>query len=116
MNLEKSMDELERHINSSQSYFDDVRVQIERELQDINEEIADLKDEISKLEEQNILLEERLEDSQELVSNMQKENAMLQLELTEVTNELIALRSDNMTKAGIILHLKHELVIFGKNI
>jgi hypothetical protein len=47
---------------------------------------------------------------------MQKENAMLQLELTEVTNELIALRSDNMTKAGIILHLKNELVIFGKNI
>jgi SMC interacting uncharacterized protein involved in chromosome segregation len=116
MNLEKSMDELERHINSSQSYFDDVRVQIERELKDVNEEISELKDEITTLEEQEILLTEQLDDYQQIIKDMQKENAMLQLELTEVTNELIALRSDNMTKAGIILHLKNELVIFGKNI
>jgi len=109
MNLEKSMDELERHINSSQSYFDDVRVQIERELKDVNEEIADLKDTIKELEEDADTADTQIQE-------LMYQNSMLQLELTEVTNELITLRNEIMKKDGIIIHLKHELVTLGENI
>jgi chromosome segregation ATPase len=109
MSIERTMNDLEEHIDYASSFFGDLRDKIEIELKDLNEEIAELADEIAELEAQNILLEEQLED-------LKKENAMINLELLEVTNELIALRSDNMTKSGIIIHLKHELVILGKNI
>jgi len=109
MNLERTMDELERNLDNVNSYFVDLRDQIERELKDVNEEIAELRETISNLEEDADTADTQIQE-------LMYQNSMLQLELTEVTNELIALRSDNMTKAGIIIHLKHELVILGKNI
>jgi len=109
MNLEKSMDELERHINASQSYFDDVRVQIERELQDVNEEIAELKNEISTLEEQNILLEEQLDD-------LKKENAMFQLELAEITIHYLHHKGENEVFKSKLIHMQRELDLSRKRI
>lgn len=81
------MDYLKNHLDYASSYLTDVKDEIERELKDVNEEIYELR-------AQNELLEEQLEDSQTLITNIQKENIMLQLELTEVTNELILLRNE----------------------
>lgn len=109
MNLERTMDELERNLDNVNSYFVDLRDQIERELKDVNEEIAELKDQISTLEEQNELLEEQ-------VGELNKQNVMLNLELADVTRDLIAQRNEVTLKSGIIIHLKHELVTLGANI
>jgi chromosome segregation ATPase len=87
MNLENTMDTLEKHIDYASSFFGDLRHKIEIELKDLNEEIAELKDEISTLEAQNILLEEQLED-------FKKETTMLNLELIEVTGQLIQARHE----------------------
>jgi len=109
MHLERTMDELERNLDNVNSYFVDLRDQVERELREYNDEITELK-------ETNSNLEEDLDKADTQVQELMYQNSMLQLELTEVTNELIALRNEIMTKDGIIIHLKHELVIFGKNI
>jgi len=109
MSLERTMDELERNLDNVNSYFVDLRDQIERELKDVNEEIAELRETISNLEEDADTADTQIQE-------LMYQNSMLQLELTEVTNELIALRSDNMKKDGIIIHLKHELVILGQGV
>lgn len=95
MSLERTMNDLEEHIDYASSFFGDLRHKIEIELKDLNEELAELKDEISVLEEQNILLEEQLED-------LKKENAMINLELAEVTGQLI--------------HMRYELDLWRKGI
>jgi hypothetical protein len=74
------MNDLEEHIDYASSFFGDLRHKIEIELKDLHEEIAEL-------EAQNILLEEQLED-------LKKENAMFQLELIEVTGQLIQARHE----------------------
>jgi peptidoglycan hydrolase CwlO-like protein len=87
MSLERTMNDLEEHIDYASSFFGDLRHKIEIELKDLNEEIAELANDISTLEAQNILLEEQLED-------LKKENTMLNLELTEVTGQLIQARHE----------------------
>jgi chromosome segregation ATPase len=87
MSLERTMNDLEQHIDYVSSFFGDLRNKIEIELKDLNEEIAELVDEIAELEAQNILLEEQLED-------LKKENTMLNLELIEVTGQLIQARHE----------------------
>jgi CII-binding regulator of phage lambda lysogenization HflD len=87
MYLERTMDELERNLDNVNSYFVDLRDQVERELKDHNDEIAQLKDDISTLEEQNTLLEEQLEE-------LKYEYGMINLELIEVTGQLIQARHE----------------------
>jgi len=109
MNLENTMDTLEKHINHAESFFDDLRVQIERELKDLNEEIAELKDEISTLEAQNILLEEQLED-------LKKENAMFQLELAEITIHYLHHKGENEVFKSKLIHMQRELDLSRKRV
>jgi CII-binding regulator of phage lambda lysogenization HflD len=87
MYLERTMDELERNLDNVNSYFVDLRDQVERELKDHNDEIAQLKDDISTLEEQNTLLEEQLEE-------LKYKYGMINLELIEVTGQLIQARHE----------------------
>jgi cell shape-determining protein MreC len=95
MSLERTMNDLEEHIDYASSFFGDLRHKIEIELKDLNEEIAQLKDEISVLEEQNILLTEQLEDSK-------YENGMINLELAEVTGQLIHMRYElDISRKGV---------------
>jgi predicted nucleic acid-binding Zn-ribbon protein len=95
MSLERTMNDLEEHIDYASSFFGDLRHKIEIELTDLNEEIAQLKDEISVLEEQNILLTEQLEDSK-------YENGMINLELAEVTGQLIHMRYElDISRKGV---------------
>ena len=95
MSLERTMNDLEEHIDYASSFFGDLRHKIEIELKDLNEEIAQLKDEISVLEEQNILLTEQLEDSK-------YENGMINLELAEVTGQLIHMRYElDLSRKGL---------------
>jgi chromosome segregation ATPase len=109
MSIAKTIDDLEKHLDYAQSYLKELQDDVDRELQDADDEIKTLNSQIEELEEE-------ADNADTKIQELMYQNSMLQLELTEVTNELIALRSDNMTKAGIILHLKHELVILGKNI
>ena len=95
MSLERTMNDLEEHIDYASSFFGDLRNKIEIELKDLNEEIAELKDEVSVLEEQNILLTEQLEDSK-------YENGMINFELAEVTGQLIHMRYElDISRKGV---------------
>lgn len=77
MSLDKTMNELERHIDYAASYFNDVRNEFaELENEYINE-IAYFKSEIKTLEEQNELLEDQVED-------LNKKNAIFELENMEL--------------------------------
>ena len=87
MSLERTMNELEEHIDYASSFFGDLKNKIEIELKDLHDEIAELKDEISTLEEQNTLLTEQLEE-------LKYEYGMINLELIEVTGQLIQARHE----------------------
>jgi len=76
MSLERTMNDLEEHIDYASSFFGDLRHEIEIELKDLHDEITELKDEKSQLEEQNELLEE---DNMDLRS----ENTQLKLEIVD---------------------------------
>jgi methyl-accepting chemotaxis protein len=87
MSLAKTMDELERHIDYTSSYFGDIKSKIEDLETNYLTEIANYIDQIDTLGEQNELLEEQ-------VGEITHEKVLLELELTEVTNELIKLRHE----------------------
>lgn len=87
MSLEKAMSDLEDHIESAAYEFSSLRTYLEEELKDLNEEIRDLRDIRETLEAQNELLEEQ-------IGEMTREKVFLELELAEVTNELIKLRHE----------------------
>jgi predicted nuclease with TOPRIM domain len=95
MSLERTMNDLEQHIDYASSFFGDLRHKIEIELKDLNEEIAELADEIAELESE---AEEKDTKLQELMY----ENSMLQLELMEV--------------AGQLIHMRHELDLSRKRV
>ena len=80
MSLAKTMDELERHIDYAASYFADVKSELDDLEGEYINEIADLKSEIETLVEQ--------------IGELTHEKVLLELELTEVTNELIKLRHE----------------------
>jgi predicted nucleic acid-binding Zn-ribbon protein len=102
MSIERSMYDLEKHIDYVNHYFAEVQSAIENLEIQYQNQIVELKNEVSILEEQSILLTEQLEDSQELVSNMQKENAMINLELAEVTGQLIHMRYElDLSRKGV---------------
>ena len=95
MSLERTMNDLEEHIDYASSFFGDLRHEIEIELKDLHDEIAELKDEISTLEEQNTLLTEQLED-------LKYEYGMINLELAEVTGQLIHMRYElDISRKGV---------------
>jgi predicted nucleic acid-binding Zn-ribbon protein len=85
MSLEKTMDELERHIDYAASYFADVKLEFENLEGEYIDEIAELKDEVEKLEEQNYLLEEQVDDLSKKLAIFELENMELRLRI-EVYN------------------------------
>ena len=95
MSLERTMNDLEKHIDYVNGCFANVQSAIEDLEKEYKDEIAELKDEVSVLEEQNILLTEQLEDSK-------YENGMINLEFLEVTGQLI--------------HMRYELDLWRKGI
>lgn len=95
MSLEKTMNDLEQHLDYASSYFRDVQEQLETLETDYTLEIHELKKDVETLSEQNELLEEQIEE-------WKYQNALLQLELMEVTGQLI--------------HMKHELELSRKRV
>jgi hypothetical protein len=77
MSLGKTMDELERHMDYAASYFVDVKSELEDLEGEYMTEIGDLKIQMETLEEQNYLLEEQVED-------LNKQNAIFELENIEL--------------------------------
>ena len=95
MSLNKTMDDLERYIDYTASYFVDVKSKLQDLENEYINEIAELKDDLETLQEQNELLEEQLED-------FKKENAMINLELAEVTGQLIHMRYElDLSRKGV---------------
>tara|TARA_R110002126_G_scaffold27224_2_gene91468 strand:- start:158 stop:403 length:246 start_codon:yes stop_codon:yes gene_type:complete len=74
MNLDKTMDELERHINHAASYFADVKLEIE----DLE---SNYLTEIDTLGEQNELLEEQVEELSKKLAIFELENMELRLRI-----------------------------------
>jgi len=95
MSIERTMNEIEKHLDYANSYLIDLREEIEAELKDVNDEIAQLKETITAYEE-----EADKADTQ--IQELMYQNSMLQLELTEVTGQLI--------------HMRHELDISRKRV
>ena len=85
--IDTNFDELERHLSWAQSYYKDLKDEVENKIRDLNNQIKKLAAYITQLEEQNVLLEEQ-------VGELTHEKVFLGLELTEVTNELIKLRHE----------------------
>lgn len=81
MSLDKTMDELERHIDYAASYFNDVRSEIEDLEGEYINEIGDLKIQMETLEEQNYLLEEQVQDLNSKLAIFELENLELRLKL-----------------------------------
>ena len=109
MSLERTMNDLEEHIDYASSFFGDLRHKIEIELKDLHDEIDELKNEISTLEAQNILLEEQLDD-------LKKENAMFQLELAEITIHYLHHKGENEVFKSKLIHMQRELDLSRKRI
>jgi len=102
MSIERTMNDLEEHIDYASSFFGDLRNKIEIELKD-------LRDEIAEFEAQNILLEEQLED-------LKKENAMFQLELAEITIHYLHHKGENEVFKSKLIHMQRELDLSRKRI
>jgi ubiquinone biosynthesis protein UbiJ len=81
MNLDKTMDELERHIDYAASYFADVKSEIEDLESKYITEIADYIDQIDTLGEQNELLEEQVEELSKKLAIFELENMELRLRI-----------------------------------
>jgi prefoldin subunit 5 len=95
MSLAKTMDELERHIDYAASYFNDVKSELDDLENEYINEIAELKEDLETLQEQNELLEEQLED-------LKYEHGMINLELAEVTGQLIHMRYElDISRKGV---------------
>ena len=94
MSLARTIEDLEKHLDYVNSYLSDLKGEIEEDLKTFNEMIDTYKEEISTLEEQNELLEEQLSESQSALDEVLKENVMLNVELAEVTNQLIQIRHE----------------------
>jgi len=95
MSIERSMYDLEKHIDYVNHYFANVQSAIEDLEKEYKDEIAELKDEVSVLEEQNTLLTEQLED-------LKYEHGMINLELLEVTGQLIHMRYElDLSRKGL---------------
>jgi ubiquinone biosynthesis protein UbiJ len=77
MSLGKTIDELERHIDYAASYIADVKSELEDLEGKYMNELADYIDQIDTLNEQNELLEEQVE-------NLNRKNAIFELENMEL--------------------------------
>lgn len=84
MSLAKTMDELEKHIDYANSYFADVKQELETLETDYTLEIHELKKDIETMAEQNELLEEKIDDL--FIENkfLESKIAQLEFELVEV--------------------------------
>ncbi len=95
MSLERTMDEIEKQLDYANSYLIDLREEIEAELTDINNEIAQLKETITAYEEE-------VDKADTLIQELMYQNSMLQLELTEVTGQLIHMRYElDLSRKGV---------------
>jgi hypothetical protein len=81
MSLAKTMDELEKHIDYANSYFTDVKQELETLETDYTLEIHELKKDVETLEEQNQLLEEQAEELSMKLAVFELENMELRLKL-----------------------------------
>lgn len=81
MSLDKSMDELERHIDYAASYFNDIKSGFDDVETEYINEIGDLKIQMETLEEQNYLLEEQVEDLNAKLAIFELENMELRLRI-----------------------------------
>lgn len=95
MSLERTMDEIEKQLDYANSYLIDLREEIGEELEAVNEEIVQLKETIKAYEEDADTADTQI---QELLY----QNSMLNIELAEVTGQLI--------------HMRHELELSRKGI
>ena len=109
MSLDRTINDLEKHLDYVNSYLSDLKGEVEEDLKTFNEMIDTYKDEISTLEEQNILLEEQLED-------LKKENAMFQLELAEITIHYLHHKGENEVLKSKLIHMQRELDLSRKRI
>ena len=75
------MNELEKYIDYTASYFADVKSELDDVETEYINEIANLKDEVEKLEEQNYLLEEQEEYLTKKLAIFELENMELRLKL-----------------------------------
>ncbi len=87
MNLERTMDEIEKNLNYASGYLVDLKSEFDQENTATLRLLTESKETIEILEEQNELLTERVEI-------LEKENLMLNIELAEVTRQLIQLRHE----------------------
>lgn len=87
MSLTKNIEEIEKHLDYASSYLSDLKSELEQDLTAVNRLLDESKETIEILEEQNELLEEK-------VTELQKENLMLNIELAEVTGQLIQQRHE----------------------
>ncbi len=81
MSLDKTIDELEKHIDYASSYFMDVKEELKNLEGEYINEISDLKIQMETLEEQNYLLEEQVEDLKSKAAIFELENMELRLKV-----------------------------------
>jgi organic radical activating enzyme len=85
--MENEIDKLETLLDYAKSSFDNLKDEVKEVLADRDQIITEYVKEIEQLEEQNELLEEQVQD-------LTYQNAMLEIELSENTTELIQMRHE----------------------
>lgn len=83
MSLAKTMDELEKYIDYANSYFADVKQELETLETDYTLEIHELQKDIETMAEQNELLEENINDLSIEIKFLESKVAQLEFELVE---------------------------------
>jgi len=109
MSIERTINDLERHLDYATIYFADAKSELADLENEYINEIAQLKDDISTLEAQNELLKEQLDD-------LKKENAMFQLELAEITIHYLHYKGENEVFKSKLIHMQRELDLSRKRI
>jgi organic radical activating enzyme len=85
--MENEIYKLETLLDYAKSSFDNLKDEVKEVLADRDQIITEYVKEIEQLEEQNELLEEQVQD-------LTYQNAMLEIELSENTTELIQMRHE----------------------
>jgi len=95
MSIERTIDKLEEQLDYANRYLSDLRGEIEEQLQEANDQIDTLNTTIEELEEE-------AEKADTQIQELIYQNSMLQLELTEVTGQLIHMRYElDISRKGV---------------
>jgi len=95
MSIAKTIIDLEKHLDYAQSYLKDLENEVDGELENAEEEIKTLKSQIEELEE-------NADEAHTQIQELMYKNSMLQLELTEVTSQLIHIRHElDLSRKGV---------------